>query len=306
MLRYYIRQSSGEDFRVVSMPPSGNVWIHGDATDAADLDTLTRTYGFDRNILRDVLDINELPRVEVRDDGLYVFVRIVRRGKRGLVITTPVLLAVKGNIFINISTAPGSDHNLATPGKLRSAPDTMGYLLSTLAAVVNEYELLMQRTSRQIYDTGTRLRTHEVTNDDFIRFVTVEDNLNEYRMNLSSMLVVTERLKESLQLGRDTESVEDIRLYIRQLLVATDSYNQSIVSIRNAYGTVANNTLNRRIKTLTVLTLLVALPNVFYGMYGMNVPLPFQTEPWAYSLILLFTIIVVIGAYLLAKRFKIF
>lgn len=306
MLRYYVKRSSGEDFQKVMTPPEDNVWIHGDMVEASDLNLLSRTYTFDHNILRDVLDKNELPRVEMRDDGLYVFVRIVRRGKHGLVTTTPVLLAVKGGVFINISTAANSDHDLAVPGKLSVAFDANGHLLSTLAAVVNEYEVLMQYTSRRILDTGKRLRTHEVTNGDFVRFVTVEDNLNEYRMNLSSMLVVTERLKESLRESRDIESVEDIRLYIRQLLVATDSYNQSIVSIRNAYGTIANNTLNRRIKTLTVLTLLVALPNVFYGMYGMNVALPFQNEPWAYPIMMAFTLTIVIGAYLLAKRFKIF
>ena len=306
MLRYYVKRSSNEDFQRVTRPPKENVWIHGEVVGAADLDLLSDTYGFDHNILRDVLDKNELPRVELRGDGLYVFVRIVQRGKRGLIVTTPVLLAVKDTVFINVSTAANSDHELAVPSKLLGETDTTGFLLSTFAAVVSEYEMLMQRTARYIFDIGRRLRTHEVTNDDFVRFVTVEDNLNEYRMNLSSMLVVTERLQEAVYRGGDAEAVEDIRLYIRQLLVATDSYNQSITSIRNAYGTIANNTLNRRIKTLTVLTLLIALPNVFYGMFGMNVALPFQEQPWAYAAVVVFTVLIILVVYLLARRYKIF
>ena len=59
-------------------------------------------------------------------------------------------------------------------------------------------------------------------------------------------------------------------------------------------------------KTLTVLTVLIALPNVFYGMYGMNVPLPFEKEPWAYGAIVLFTVLLIFLVYSLAKRFRVF
>ena len=164
----------------------------------------------------------------------------------------------------------------------------------------------MHRTASYIFNTGRRLRTHEVTNQDFITFVTVEDNLNEYRMNLNGMLVVAERLRDALHEPTDKESIEDILLYIRQLLVSIESHNQTVTSIRNAYGTIANNVLNQRMKTLTVLTVLIALPNLFYGMFGMNIPLPLTDEPWAYSAIVIFTVIVTFGVYALAKRLKVF
>ena len=305
MLKYYVKRSKGETFDTVAAPPVGNVWIQADTVEPADLSQLTDLYQFDYNILRDVLDKNELPRVELRGDDLYVFVRTVKRLKHGLVATTPVLLAVRGTVFVSASTTSLAEHNLLEPTNLVQAFDTTGLLLSTFASIVSEYEQLMQRTARYIFDTGRRLRTHEVTNDDFVRFVTVEDNLNEYRMNLNSMLVVTERLQEVLSKSADAEAVEDIRLYVRQLLVATDSYNQSITSIRNAYGTIANNVLNRRMKTLTVLTLLVAIPNVFFGMYGMNIPLPYQAAPWAYPAIAALSLFVVFIVYMLAKRFKV-
>lgn len=305
MLKYYVKRSRGETFDRVAVPPSNNVWIHADLVDDTDLISLEENFSFDRNILRDVLDKNELPRVEQRNGDLYVFVRTVKRLKRGLVATTPVLLAVRGTTFLTATTASLAESSLLVPSKLVQSFDTTSLLLSAFASIVSDYEQLMQRTSRYIFDTGRRLRTHEVTNDDFIRFVTVEDNLNEYRMNLNSMLVVTERLQEVLSKSDDAEAVEDIRLYLRQLIVATDSYNQSITSIRNAYGTIANNVLNRRMKTLTVLTLLVAIPNVFYGMYGMNLPLPYQDAPWAYPAMIGTSLFVVFIVYVLAKRFKV-
>jgi magnesium transporter len=306
MLKYYVRRSSGEDFQPVTTPPADNVWIHGEAVSYDDLHNLSHTYGMDINVLRDVLDINELPRVEVHPNGLYVFVRMVQRAKHGKIVTTPVLMVVKDNVFINVSTALTSDPKLVSPGSIAHSKDTVGLLLGAFAAVITEYEELMQRTARYVHDTGQRLRSHEVTNDDFIKFVTIEDNLNEYLMNLNSMMVVAERLREILKESNDTEALEDILLYIRQLVVSIQSHNQSITSIRNAYGTIANNVLNQRMKTLTALTLLIALPNVFYGMYGMNIGLPFQEQPFAYPMIVGSSLVVVLLVFIFGRKRGIF
>lgn len=307
MLKYYVRRSSGEEFQKVSEPPKNNVWIHGDAVTDDDLLFLSDTYGFNLNLMRDVLDAHELSRVETTNgDGLYAFVRTAHRNKKGMVVTTPVLLAVRGTVFVNVSMANTEHHRLATPSVIAQASDTTSLLLGTFAAVVSEYEDFMQHTANYIYDTEERLRTHEVKNDDFIRFVTVEGNLNEYHTNLSSMQVVAERLQELMEDSGDREAVEDISLYIKQLLVAISSQRQSITSIRNTYGMLANNSLNQRMKALTVLMALIALPGVFYGMYGMNVALPFQKEPWAYGVITIVSLGVTLLVFLFAKKRGVF
>jgi magnesium transporter len=306
MLSFYVKRSGVEDYQRIATPPPHDVWARGKAVTEADLHLLIKHYKLNANILRDVLDQHELPRVEVRDSELYVFVRSAFRGKHGRVTTTPVLLAVKGDIFVNLTTTDESSFDHVTSGVEITLNNTVGLLLGTFAAIISQYEDLLQQTASSIHETGHRLRTHEVTNEDFIRFATVEDNLNEYKMNLEGMIVVAERLKEIFTENGDAEAVEDIRLYIRQLLVAITSYDQSITSIRNAYGTIANNVLNQRMKTLTVLTLLVALPNVFYGMYGMNIALPFSDQAWAYPAILAFTVVVVVFVFVIARKKNIF
>lgn len=306
MLSFYVKRSGVEDYQRVSTPPPHDVWVRGKAVTESDLHLLIKHYKLNANILRDVLDLHELPRVEVRDSELYVFVRSASRGRHGRVTTVPVLLAVKDNIFVNLTTVDQADFEHVASGVDITLHNTVSLLFGTFAAIVSQYEDLLQHTARSIHETGHRLRTHEVTNEDFIRFATVEDNLNEYKMNLGGMMVVAERLKEIFTENGDAEAVEDIRLYIRQLLVAIESYSQSITSIRNAYGTIANNVLNQRMKTLTALTLFIALPNVFYGMYGMNIALPFADEPWAYGAILVFTVIAVVLVFLLARKKNIF
>ena len=107
---------------------------------------------------------------------------------------------------------------------------------------------------------------HEVENSDFIKFVAIEDTLNEYRSSLEGMSRVITQLMENrrhLFKTRDLEALEDVDLHIRQVLVAISSSTHTISSIQNAYSTVANNTLNQRMKALTAITILLAIPNVF-------------------------------------------
>ncbi|HEU5121726.1 MAG TPA: CorA family divalent cation transporter, partial [Candidatus Saccharimonadales bacterium] len=212
MLKYYVKRSEGEEGfqRVTSPPRTGRIWIRGEMITSEEIRALARHYDMNANILRDVLDKNELPRVEIRNNALYVFVRCVTRGKHGKVTTMPVLLAMKGNLFMNITMSDESIYAHESSGVEMILHDTASLMLSTFAAVISQYEDVMQHTARSIHETSHRLRNHEVTNDDFIRFATVEDNLNEYKMNLGGMLVVAERLKETFSTNGDAEAVEDI------------------------------------------------------------------------------------------------
>lgn len=310
MIRYYAKHSLNEDFQLLKTPRQDNVWLFATDVNLPEVEELSSRYQFDHNITRDVLDRDELPRIEYKNDTLYVFLRSATRNKRGEVVTSPLLGIVQPTVFATLMPGSALDPETIMQTELTlHNGDTTVLLLNTFARIVADYESLIHRTAHYIKDTGHRLRTHDVNNRDFIRFVTIEDNLNEYQMNLDGMLAVAGRLQEnkhSLFTADDVEAIEDIILYLKQLLVAVESHSQSITSIRNAYSTIANNTLNQRMKTLTVLTVLIALPNVFYGMYGMNVVLPFQDSPWAYAVVVGFTALLILSVYLLAKRFKVF
>lgn len=311
MLSYYTKRSKGEGFQKTLAPHEYTSWVHGDSVSEAELNSVVEHYGLSANIVRDVRDINELPRVEYGDKGyLYIFLRVPHMSKRGEVDATPLLTIIRGKLLLTLAHS-----DTFTPEEIierdqanLSTTSTQVALLS-IAAVVAEYEALIHKTSHVIRDISHRLRTHDVTNRDFVHFVTIEDNLNEYTTNLDGMQALMRHLRENrreLFTTNDEEMIDDILLHIQQLLVAVASHLQSITSIRNAYSTIANNSLNQRMKTLTVLTVLIALPNVFYGMYGMNVTLPFADQPWAYGAVVVFTIIVIMVVYALARRFKIF
>lgn len=311
MLRYYVRHTVDDPFRQLpGYSDQTGLWVHSEQPQYTDLDKLSEQFGLDRNILRDVMDKDELPRVESKDDELYVFFRSILRTRHGEIDSAPLLAVLSPRAFVSLSlTNAISDQKIAVAAHSVVSDDCESLLLATFTAIITDYETSITKTGRNIKDTGHRLRTHEVNNSDFIRFVTIEDNLGIYSLNLTSMLTVAERLRDNKQykLSRQNiESLDDIILHMKQLISSVQMLTQTVASIRNAYSTIANNNLNTRMKKLTVLTVLIALPNVFYGMYGMNVILPFQEMPWAYGAIVGFTVVLILLVYALAKRFRLF
>jgi len=90
----------------------------------------------------------------------------------------------------------------------------------------------------------------------------------------------------------DKASIDDLRIDNEQVVDSARMLLKTIQNVRNASEAILTNNLNARIKTLTVLTILLTIPTVISSLYGMNVPLPFADEPYAFE----FVIAVVIGA----------
>ena len=59
-------------------------------------------------------------------------------------------------------------------------------------------------------------------------------------------------------------------------------------------------------KILTAATMFIAIPNVFFGMFGMNVPLPFEHAGWAFIFVLMLTIFATVFIFVWARSKKIF
>lgn len=307
MLQYYTKKVFNEDPQPTKEPPLERAWVFGSGVTKEELTKLAELYKLDEGILRDVLDKSELPRVEYSQGIAYVFIRAPQQTTRGSIITTPYLSVLKGSMLITLSTK-----DYIKPEELFGSfkidmRNTKHVFLQIAGLVIDQYQLFIHNTGTSIRNTEQRLRTHEADNKDFINFVTVEHNLNEFHTNLSALESLLKRLEENRHEtfnDKDKELIEDLAQQVNQLLVATNSHLSTVGSIRNAYGTISNNNLNLRMKRLTILTLLVALPNVFYGMYGMNVVLPMADQPWAYWAVVGVSLGIVVFAAMIMRKFK--
>lgn len=306
MLKFYTSTGT-KSYQQTPIPKDGDkTVVTSQEFTKADAAKLVEKYGMSEGVLNDVFDMNELPRIESEGHYKYIFMRnFTAKGNQAS--SYPVLFITNAHVFacLSVNKQPTSDL-LAFENSDGKPLSVNRMLIKGIAAVTQRYEDFIDHIGEVINKTEQRMRSHEATNEDFFAFVNIEGSLNRANMNLSGLAGVIEKLSASEAKPTDQEKLEDIQLFIRQLLVEISSHLQSIKSIREAYSTVASNTLNERMKVLTTLTLLIALPNVFYGMFGMNVELPFMREPWAYSAIVLFTLLVIIFVYIIARRKKLF
>ena len=67
-----------------------------------------------------------------------------------------------------------------------------------------------------------------------------------------------------------------------------DIYSSILSGTMDAFASVISNNLNIIMKVLTVITILMTIPNIVFSFYGMNVvdiPLPYTWAPVALALV---------------------
>ncbi|MGH7195910.1 MAG: CorA family divalent cation transporter, partial [Candidatus Saccharimonadales bacterium] len=240
----------------------------------------------------------------------YIFVRFADKNKDGDFDTLPLLFVFGEEILMTISLKHLPSLDSFTGGKINFATTQRARLvLQILQQVGEHYDGYISGTSRQIKSIRARLRGHEIGNQDFIDFVTIEDELNEFYSSLQPMNAMLRRLL----LGRhiplyedDRDIVEDILLNNEQSMEACTSNIKSIRNIREAYSAISSHNLNRTIKILTVATVVITIPLSITAIYSMNVALPGQHDPNAFWAIIAAILIVVILLFVVGRRKRIF
>ena len=74
----------------------------------------------------------------------------------------------------------------------------------------------------------------------------------------------------------DQDLLEDVLVEVKQAIEMSNIYSNILSSTMDAFSNIINNNLNSAMKVLTVITIVMAVPNMVFGFYGMNVDnLPF-------------------------------
>ncbi len=309
MIKYYYKSLRTDALKELDDYKRGT-WVYVEAPTEAELDTLTDKFHLDRGILEDALDENEMPRLEKEGEVSYIFVRFALMNDEGELVTMPLLFVFGKELLMTVSLVRLPSLAAFVQQRIEFATTQRAKLvLQILNLISDHYDTFIAGTSKQIKRIRAHLRSHNIGNQEFIEFVTIEDELNEFL----SALVPTNATLRRLLLGRymplfeeDQDIVEDLLLNNEQSIEACNSNMKSIANIREAYGSISNNNLNRTIRILTIATVMIAIPNLFFSMYGMNVDLPFQGHHWAFAVLIAFSLGLLTAVAVFGRRKRIF
>ncbi len=307
MIKYFYRSLRSQEMRELQDYQRGS-WVYAEAPTDTEIQELVTKFNLEQGHLEDALDVDEMPRLEREGDQSYIFVRFAYKNEEEELVTAPLLFIFGNDILITVSQVRMPSLDVFIKSKIDFATTQRAKLvLQILQQIGEHYDTFISNTSKQIKLIRSRLRGHEITNQDFIDFVMIEDELNEF---LSSLMPTNATLRRLL-LGRymplfdeDQDIVEDLLLNNEQSIEACNSNLKSIDNIREAYSSISSHNLNYTMKVLTIVTVAITLPNVIFGMYGMNVELPLQHNPWVFMFIASFTLALVIFMLVFAKHKK--
>lgn len=309
MIKYYYKSLRSQSVQELDDYKRG-AWIYVEAPTTDEVAYLADRFHLTPGHIEDGLDEDEMPRLEKEGDQSYIFVRYAYTGPDGELATVPLLFIFSEDILMTVSLARVPCIDKFIQGRIEFATTQRAKLvLQILHQIVEQYDNYINATSKQIKLIRSRLRGHEISNQDFIDFVLIEDELNEFLASLQPTNATLRRLMRGRYIPlfeEDQDIIEDLLLNNEQSIEACNSNIKSIVNIREAYSSISSNNLNRAMKLLTAATVLITLPNVLYSMYGMNIKLPFQHEAFAYPLIFGVSLIVVLVVFVVARSKRIF
>ena len=102
------------------------------------------------------------------------------------------------------------------------------------------------------------------------------------------------------------ELLEDVIIENKQAMEMTDIYHNILRSTMSLFGSIIDNNLNQVMKFLAAITIILELPTMISGLYGMNVNgvgMPFATKAYGFAAISIFSLIVcLIAVYILKKK----
>ena len=156
-------------------------------------------------------------------------------------------------------------------------------LLRILNRIAQEYTLQVKNLRSQV--ASSTKENYDADTKDFIFLAKSEEVLNQYLSALIPMNNVFEAIRSGKYVSlyaEDEDLVQDIVIGIKQSADICAVNLRNITSIRDSYQVIFTNNLNKVIKLLTALTVIVTIPTMIASLYGMNVSLPFSHSPWAF------------------------
>jgi len=287
-------------------------WIKVTKPTADDLALLKERFATP-NFTHDAEDIEERPRVDHEDNWTMVFVRVpcksLDEDGETIFSTAPLAVLIRDDVFITVNYYDNEVlDDFIRWCKQRRVNNCKGYdlLLSLMLSTSVWYLKYLKQMNGMMSAAEERLEK-KMDNDELMRTMGLGKFLIYFITSLKGNATVLARLKMRLRsLPHDEDLFEDVEIETQQALDTASIYNDILERQQETYSSVIGNNLNRIMKTLTVVTILLMIPTVIAGYYGMNVPNGMEAHPWGFPLALAISVVLMALCYFFIRHSRLF
>jgi len=305
MIIFYEKSEQNEGFIEVPKPEEG-CWIHVENATASDIDRISRLVGLEYTDMCDCLDHYEIPRVERIEGHVLIFTRHPMDASGGLYTTTFTIILTQ-KYFITICPQKSQLVQNFISQKPKFTPSQKSkFLIYIILKVTQEYTLQIKKIRTNVLKQEKKMSY--VDSRDITTLTINEEILNQYLSSLVPMRSVLESITSGrYQLflhEKDQDLLEDLLNASMQSEDLCSINLRSIRSLRDSYQIIFTNQLNKTIKLLTALTIILSIPTMIASLYGMNVALPIAGDRHAFSIIVIFIVLISLISLFIFQRKK--
>ena len=288
------------------------VWIQMINPSVAEGQKIAEALNADIEDVLAALDEEESSRIELQDGYTLILVDIpsteIRHDKESYT-TIPLGIILTGDVIATICTedTPVLQAFLNNRVKEFSTKKKLRFVYQILYRI----SVLYQSDLRIIDKMRTEIEERvgeDTEEEDLIALHELESTLVYFATSLRANGVVLDRLtryKRLEQYPEDKELLGDVIVENKQAIEMTSIYRDIINGTRELMSSVIDNRLNNVMKYLTSITLVMAVPTVISGLYGMNVEgIPLGKSIYGFGVVCLITLIVCILTMVILHRKK--
>ncbi|MCM1055298.1 MAG: magnesium transporter CorA family protein [Bacteroides sp.] len=291
MLKYY--KTEGSAIVEIKTMEAG-CWVSAVAPTESEISLLETELGVDRDFIRSALDEEETSRIE-NEEGQTLIVldypvsekpepkREGKKRSRGrgedddaiTYYTTPmsIILTLSNVITVSLKDNPIVDDfannvvkNVKTQFKTRFIFSIMLRIAGRYLQYLKQIDKISNYVEKQLHKS--------MKNKELIQLLGLEKSLVYFSTSLKS----TETVLEKVLRGRviklyeeDQDLLEDVLIEVKQAIEMSNIYTNILSSTMETCGSLISNNLNIVMKVLTIITIVMEVPNIVFSFYGMNV-----------------------------------
>ncbi len=277
------------------------VWVNMVLPTEEEIDFVCNKLGTDPDFIKAALDEEERSRIEVDDDNGQVIILVdtpyvQMKEQSKMYETIPIGIILTDLCIVTVSLQP----SLILEPFIKNTIKTFytfkksRFILQMLYKNAELYLMCLKHIDKQ--STLIEESLHKsMKNKEFIQLLTLEKSLVYISTSLKSNEIVMEKLLRYDFIKKypdDTELLEDTIIENKQAIEMAKIYSDILTGTMDSFASLISNNLNIVMKRLTSITIVMAIPTIISSFFGMNVPVPFASNPFAFVGLIIGSIII--------------
>ncbi|MNM58097.1 Magnesium transport protein CorA [compost metagenome] len=285
-------------------------WINVVAPTEQEIILLAKKTGVPLEFLKAPLDDEETSRIDIIDNNILVIVDIPFTEMEdnsltydtyplGIIHTEKEIITVcLKNSKILTDFAKGDIRSFYTFKRSR-------FILQILNRISTYYLLYLRQIDKKSVMVEKKLHK-SMKNKELIQLLSLEKSLVYFSTSLKSNEITLEKMLKMQIMQKypeDNDVLEDVIIENKQAIEMSGIYSDILAGTMDAFASVIANNLNIVMKVLASVTIVMSIPNMISGIFGMNVGgNPLLESPYGLLSVVLFIVLLCVGSTLYLKK----